>query len=97
MVFFLVVIFLLFIVVMVGVAFLTFLERKFLGYIHIRNGPNRVGIVSIFHPFRDAIKLFSREQYFSLVSNYLIYYFSPIFSFFFGVVVGSLLERFCFF
>ena len=74
---------LLMIFVIVGVAFLTLLERRVLGYIHIRRGPNKVGFIGLFQPFRDAIKLFTREQYFSLVSNYFIYYFSPIFVFFF--------------
>jgi NADH-ubiquinone oxidoreductase chain 1 len=70
----------------VGVAFLTLLERRVLGYIHIRKGPNGVGFVGIFQPFIDAIRLFTREQYFLLVSNYLICYFSPVFGFFIFVV-----------
>jgi NADH-ubiquinone oxidoreductase chain 1 len=74
---------LLMVFVMVGVAFLTTLERRVLGYIHIRKGPNKVGFVGIFQPFRDAIKLFSREQYFPLVSNYLIYSFFFLFLVFF--------------
>ena len=84
--------------VIVGVAFLTLLERRVLGYFHVRKGPSRVGFVGIFQPFSDAIRLFSREQYSPLVSDYLIYYFSPVFfSFFVSLVVGSLFERVYFF
>jgi NADH-ubiquinone oxidoreductase chain 1 len=78
---------LLVIFVIIGVAFLTLLERKLLGYIQIRKGPNKVGIFGIPQPFSDAIKLFTKEQTFPILSNYLIYYFSPVFSLFLSLSV----------
>nr|URX53097.1 NADH dehydrogenase subunit 1 [Cryptotermes austrinus] len=92
---FLTVVFLLLIVlVLVGVAFLVLLERKVLGYIHIRSGPNSVGFIGLFQPFSDAISLFTSEQYFPLVSNYLSYYFSPVFSLFLSLLIWVLVPYF---
>lgn len=73
--------------VMVSVAFLTLLERKVLGLIQIRKGPNKIGIFGILQPFCDAIKLFTKEQILPFFSNRLVYYFSPIFSLFLSLVI----------
>nr|ARH54766.1 NADH dehydrogenase subunit 1 [Trigonopterus sp. 4 AH-2016] len=72
----------LFICVLVSVAFLTLMERKVLGYIHFRKGPNKLGFVGIFQPFSDAIKLFTKEQTYPIVSNLGLYMLAPLMNLF---------------
>lgn len=78
---------LLVIFVIVSVAFLTLLERKVLGLIQLRKGPNKIGIFGILQPFCDAIKLFTKEQILPYFSNRVVYYFSPIFSLFISLFI----------
>jgi NADH-ubiquinone oxidoreductase chain 1 len=67
-----------FIIAMLAIAFYTLIERKFLGYFHLRKGPNKVGLMGIPQPFADAIKLFVKEQTFPTPSHKKKFIIAPI-------------------
>nr|AGC38391.1 NADH dehydrogenase subunit 1 [Apis florea] len=76
------------IMVLISVAFLTLLERKILGYIQDRKGPNKIMLLGLFQPFSDALKLLSKEWYFFNYSN--LYILSPMLMFLMSLIMWIL-------
>nr|YP_009446229.1 NADH dehydrogenase subunit 1 [Anodonta cygnea]ATY40654.1 NADH dehydrogenase subunit 1 [Anodonta cygnea]QQV69677.1 NADH dehydrogenase subunit 1 [Anodonta cygnea] len=69
--------FITYLLILLGVAFFTLLERKALGYFQIRKGPNKLGIIGIPQPLADALKLFVKEWITPTSSNYLPFILTP--------------------
>lgn len=65
----------------VVVLYLTFIERKVIGYMHVRIGPNRVGPRGLFQPFADTIKLLTKEIILPTRSDKFLFLLAPIISF----------------
>nr|YP_004935629.1 NADH dehydrogenase subunit 1 [Eunapius subterraneus]ACY35561.1 NADH dehydrogenase subunit 1 [Eunapius subterraneus]AEK94598.1 NADH dehydrogenase subunit 1 [Ephydatia fluviatilis] len=65
---------------LISIAYLTLAERKVLGYIQCRKGPNVVGVYGLLQPLADGLKLFIKEIIIPNHANIFIYIMAPILS-----------------
>ena len=64
--------------IMLGVAYLTYVERKVLGYMQDRLGPNRVGYYGLLQPIADGLKLLMKEIIIPTGSNKFLFVLAPV-------------------
>ncbi|AIY42299.1 NADH-ubiquinone oxidoreductase chain H [Collimonas arenae] len=60
------------------VAYMTYWERKLIGWMHIRVGPNRVGFAGLLQPIADAVKLLLKEVTVPARANRVLFFIAPI-------------------
>ena len=64
--------------ILLSVAIFTLFERKVIGYIQRRKGPNLVGFIGILQPLADGLKLMIKEPIIPVNANKLMYISAPI-------------------
>src|SRR5210317_544429 len=66
--------------VMISVAYLTYFERRVIGFMQSRIGPNRVGFFGLLQPIADALKLLFKEIILPEKSNNFLFFLAPLLS-----------------
>ena len=71
---------------LISVAYFTLAERKVMGIIQRRKGPNVIGYLGLLQPLADGLKLFSKETILPSNSNFVLFILAPILTFFLSLM-----------
>ena len=76
---------------LLAVAYLTYVERKVIGAIQLRKGPNVVGPLGLFQPLADGLKLFLKETVFPVRADTCVFILAPMITFTLGFVAWAVI------
>ena len=79
------------VVVLIGVAYLTYFERKVMGAMQLRQGPTTVGPFGLLQPFADGLKLMMKETIVPTGADRFVYYLAPFLTFVFALVAWAVI------
>jgi len=82
--------------VLLSVAFFTLFERKIIGLVHFRLGPNKVIFMGLAQPLLDAFKLLTKRYSFPNTSNLYPYIASPMLSLFLSLTLWVVVPYICY-
>ena len=76
---------------LIAVAYLTLAERRVIGFMQLRKGPNVVGPFGMFQPFADALKLMAKETILPAGANKVVFLFAPMLTFILSLVAWAVI------
>ncbi|MBF8246754.1 MAG: NADH-quinone oxidoreductase subunit NuoH [Rickettsia sp.] len=76
---------------LISVAYLTYLERRIIGFFQIRKGPSVVGFLGLLQPIADAIKLLNKELILPENANKFLFILAPILTFVLSIVIWAVI------
>src|SRR4051812_9012083 len=76
---------------LISMAYLTYAERKIIGAMQMRKGPNVVGPFGLLQPFADAVKLLTKETIIPTGSSPVVFFLAPMLTFSLALIAWAVM------